>query len=461
MKRLLIFTFILSVFFCSCEKKPAVDTVLSIKGENYSITDFFKKVQKEQFADLPEEHKINKINKYAEQLLFERAAVESKDIVEEVENSDNFKEMKTKTMIQTLYKRVVLDSIISEDILKELYKKQPQANKKTFEKEKDNLEKMAMRQHRQELVKMAQTSLQSFRENFNFKINSQAIKNLTEAFSKKQAEMKNKGPNPMSVLENIELTDTLATMTGKIFKLDYIINIIKKFGMRGAPRDFTDIQQVTSFLDGTIVNREILTAESYRRKIDQDEEFLKTLEKQKKQLILNAFRHNNITAKAKVNDEDIEKYYNKNLEKEFMDLPKSEVIEINIKDEDMAKIVLKEALQTEDFAALAEQKTERNISKKGKLGYINEKQYGKIGQVAKDMEAGAVYNELIEYGSGFSIIKVTDKKEAQPKSLKSVSRKIKRTLETEKMKDIENNFINELKRKYKVKIYWNTFNIDK
>jgi len=234
---------------------------------------------------------------------------------------------------------------------------------------------------------------------------------------------------------------------------------MKQFSYFNPNRFLTFPQEFGQFLEAVLINS-VFYEQALNMKIDEDPEVVSTLADFKSKMLVREYENISIKDDIQVTDEEIANYYQKNTSEEFMSNPTFETREIYVNEKETAEKLLKRARAGEDFEALAAVNTERYKDKKGYLGFIHEKRYGAIGKTASMLEAGQLCSEPIKSGSGWSIIKVYDTKPAEPKELESVKNTIENTLKKEKTAKAKDKLLAELKRRFSVKIWWDTLNLE-
>ncbi len=153
-----------------------------------------------------------------------------------------------------------------------------------------------------------------------------------------------------------------------------------------------------------------------------------------------------------VSDEEIQKYYDENLDS----FKSATVSHILIKDEEKAKEIREKAVNGEDFATLAKENSEDTGTKDnggslGTVAYNTTSYVQEFTDAFKKLNEGEI-SDLVKSTYGYHIIKVTDIKQ---KTLDESKDSIKSTLENEKKNEIYTSSIEQWKKDYKVKTYEN------
>jgi peptidyl-prolyl cis-trans isomerase C len=215
---------------------------------------------------------------------------------------------------------------------------------------------------------------------------------------------------------------------------------------------FADASGKEKFLN-EIVNKELLYKEALKKGYDKNTEFNKKVEDFKKLTLVSEVFEKEIMAKAKVADQDIKDYYEKNKEA-FVAAKEIRASHILVKTEEEAQKVLARLKKGEKFDAVARSVSIDTASAKngGDLGYF------KKGQMVPEFERAAAGLKIgetslpVQTQFGFHIIKVTDKKTGPPIEFEKVRDLISQKLAGEKQKEAFDAYIAELKKTYKVEI---------
>ncbi|MCR1974158.1 peptidylprolyl isomerase [Clostridium sporogenes] len=166
---------------------------------------------------------------------------------------------------------------------------------------------------------------------------------------------------------------------------------------------------------------------------------------------------NEATKDVKVEDKDVNKYYNEN-QSMFTEKPNTmNVSHILVKTEDEAKKVKKRLDSKEDFAKVAKE-VSQDTGSKDKGGLLGDINYNDANfdptfmKAAIALKQGAVSNP-VHTQFGYHIIKINSKKEYPVKKFDAVKEDIKKELKMEKQKDAYTKKIEEWKKASKIKTY--------
>lgn len=215
---------------------------------------------------------------------------------------------------------------------------------------------------------------------------------------------------------------------------------------------FTAEQGKEKFLN-EIINKEMLHQEALKKGFDKAPDFQKKLEEFKKLTLITELFEKEIMAKAKVSDQELKDYYDKNKE-EFTPTTQIKASHILVKTEDEARKVLARLEKGEKFGDIAKAvSTDPGSAKNsGDLGYFSK------GQMVPEFEKAAASLKVgdtsvpVKTQFGYHIIKVTDKKKGAVIEFEKIRDMISQKLSGEKQKGAFEQYVAELKKNYKVEI---------
>ncbi len=206
------------------------------------------------------------------------------------------------------------------------------------------------------------------------------------------------------------------------------------------------------FLD-EIVKKEILYQEAVKKGIDKDPNFNRKVEEFKKLTLASALLEKEIMSKNKVTEQEVKDYYNKH-KSDFTTTSQIRASHILVKTEAEANKILARLKKGEKFEDIAKKESLDAASAKngGDLGFFSR------GQLVPEFEraaAGLKVGELsgpVKTPYGYHIIKVTDRKTGPVVEFDRVKDVIYQRLTGERQKEAFDNYINELRKGYKVEI---------
>ncbi len=215
---------------------------------------------------------------------------------------------------------------------------------------------------------------------------------------------------------------------------------------------FTDASGREKFLN-EIVNKELLYKEAIKKGFDKSPDFNRKMEEFKKLTLVSEVFEKEIMAKARVSDQEIRDYYDKNKDS-FVVATELRASHILVKTEEDARKVLERLKKGEKFEAIAKAVSLDTSSAKngGDVGFF------KKGQMVPEFERAAASLKVGEISMpvktqfGFHIIKLTDKKTGAPLEFEKVRDLISQKLSGEKQKEAFDAYITELKKTHTVDI---------
>ncbi|MDH4231075.1 MAG: peptidylprolyl isomerase [Nitrospirota bacterium] len=215
---------------------------------------------------------------------------------------------------------------------------------------------------------------------------------------------------------------------------------------------FADEQGKEKFLN-EVINKEILYQEALKKGLDKTPEYKRKLEEFRKLTLVSELFEKEIMSKAKVSDQEVKEYYEKNKE-DFAPTTQIRASHILVKTEDEAKKVLERLKKGEKFGDIARAVSIDKGSAKngGDLGPFSK------GQMVPEFERAAANLNVGEISMpvktqfGYHIIKVTDRKKGAVIEFEKIKDMISQRLSGEKQKEAFDQYLAELKKSYKVEI---------
>jgi peptidyl-prolyl cis-trans isomerase C len=190
--------------------------------------------------------------------------------------------------------------------------------------------------------------------------------------------------------------------------------------------------------------------EAKKRGLQNDKEVKEMVEEAQKKIMVSKLVRDEIETKVSVSDKEAEAYYNAH--KEEFNIPERwKASHILVKTEDEAKAVLADIAKGKSFEDEAKEKSQDTSAKKGgDLGYFTK------GQMVPEFEDAVVKLDvgqtsgIVKSQFGYHIIKLVDKKPAQPQEFKDASERIKNELLATKRRDAFDKIVAGLKARTKV-----------
>jgi peptidyl-prolyl cis-trans isomerase C len=159
------------------------------------------------------------------------------------------------------------------------------------------------------------------------------------------------------------------------------------------------------------VNRELLYAEALNKKFDKDPDLQKKFEDVKKELIINTYLQNQISVRIKVDDKEVEDFYNNN-PAEFRNREEVRISQIVVANESNAADILNELSIRRDFGELAQVHSidKASAEHNGDVGWFT---YKKLPEEIRDgvfkIGVGGV-SKPYKMPDGYEIYKITERK---------------------------------------------------
>lgn len=202
-----------------------------------------------------------------------------------------------------------------------------------------------------------------------------------------------------------------------------------------------------------LIKKELLYQEALKKGLDKDHEYKSRVEDFKKITLVGKLLEKEIEAKSNVTMEDVQNYYNKNKD-EFSEIKQIRMSQILVKTDDEAQKILDRLKKGETFATVAKSASiDTNSAKNGgDLGYLSLQQIAPdIRNTAMRLKVGEISNP-IKTPSGIHIIMITDKKLGKQAEFEKVKNAIFQRLTAQKQREAFDNYIENLKKNYKVEI---------
>lgn len=207
--------------------------------------------------------------------------------------------------------------------------------------------------------------------------------------------------------------------------------------------------------------------ERIRNKFKTPEEYKAAFEKEglsedkvrslvEKDMMIQAAFSDSVTAKAKVSDEEAKKYYEKNAAR-FKQPEGLKLRLISVKDEKKARDILAMLKSGDDFGEIAYNMSEDSYRvKSGDVGYMHKgRMLPEIEEAAFKLKIGGI-SDVINAENSWFIIKLEDKKPEHQMSFEEVRDKLKKDLEKERTKELNDKWIADLRAKAKIEVLLKT-----
>jgi len=160
-----------------------------------------------------------------------------------------------------------------------------------------------------------------------------------------------------------------------------------------------------------LVNRELLYAAALKLNLDKDAALLSKFEELKKELIVSSYLQNQLSAKLKVDDREVEGFYNAN-PAEFKKREEVRVSQIVVPDQAMVDEILEKLSIRRDFGDLAvnHSSEKESAARRGDVGWFTR---SRLPQEIRDslfrLGRGEV-SKPYKMAEGYEIYKITDRR---------------------------------------------------
>ena len=211
-------------------------------------------------------------------------------------------------------------------------------------------------------------------------------------------------------------------------------------------------EQKAKFLD-ELINEKLFLRQAYKSGVQRDKEVSELIKEAHNKIIVAKFIEEEINRNTKISDKDIEDFYSLH-KKEFIAPAKYKASHILVSTEQEASDVLRRLNNGEDFAAVAKEVSiDPSRTNGGDLGYFTE------GQMIPDFESACFKlevgqtSDIVKTQFGYHIIKLTDKKPPEAKTLDEVKDVIRRKiLDVKKMERLQD-IVKDLRSRARISVY--------
>lgn len=447
---------IISLIFIACDRGD--NTLIKINSHAVPVSRFYQSVHLSDLKALSDDQIRNKISDFAQEelMVFDAYKINLHKDKLFIEQMDYFKR---NALISEYLQRTVVDSIISESYLLHKYAglNQRFRDAHPYSMYRERLLEMALSDNRTVIQNALYDHMENTANQYSLLFNDSILAALSESYNDTFRVLYAKNHpdvSPLLVLGKIGDKRTVARTKTRSYSLPWLVEEVRirridvPFGLI-SPELFKNIFK-------TLIVEDIFYRSSLKNKYDRSSRFLSKLEEYQRSLLLSNYKSKMIYDVIDTNDDSIKTYYLRNQHTRYSTTSRAEIIEIFIRDSVKAVEILRAALHSKDFAALAKKNTERlhKQNRPGYLGIITAEQYGGIGKLAQLLKPGEVYNQLIRSGDGYSIIKSLAYFPPEPKPFESVKHIVIQDYSDERAAMISDSLISVLKLKYRTKIYF-------
>jgi parvulin-like peptidyl-prolyl isomerase len=250
----------------------------------------------------------------------------------------------------------------------------------------------------------------------------------------------------------------LAKYKGGEIVVDTFLNELGKMPPYQMPqiKDKESLEQIAYNLSLTT----LLAQDALKKKLDKSPEYKKALSDFKETKLSDYMRYGVIWKDIPVSDEEISKFYEEN-KLTYLEGAEVHLKEVLVRTKEEAEGIFSKVKSGADIGKLAQEKTLREYTKpaQGDMGFITRSRYPEIFDAAfalrKGQVGGPVHVIDPQYGEGYSVFKLMEKKEGRQKSLEEVKGLIRLRLQGEKKTKIFEDWLTQAKKNVPVKIYEN------
>lgn len=213
-----------------------------------------------------------------------------------------------------------------------------------------------------------------------------------------------------------------------------------------------DEKSKAEFLD-RLLERKMLFLEAKERGLYLKSSYIEKLESFTENILLNILWEE-ITSEVKVSDEEIRKYYSEHLD-EYKIPEKYKFVRIEVKEKSLAEEIFKRIKKGENPESLASKYSVAPDANRG--GIVENYTKGSYPKEYYDYVSKMKVNEMkvfeIKENKNFAIVKLLEKFPEKLRPIEEVKDMIERRILTDKQRGRWNEFIEELKNKYKPENY--------
>jgi len=219
----------------------------------------------------------------------------------------------------------------------------------------------------------------------------------------------------------------------------------------------------TKYLD-ELIEEKLITLAAYGQKLQDDAEISRQVKEYKDQLMLKELVKQEVDDKIKIEDADIQKYYDEHKE-DYVDPEKIVVTEVTLKDEEKAREILEQIKNGGDFTEIAKELDAKGESfgpgmgKEGKTNPFSTKSYSsakEFTEIAFNLKVGEV-SDLFTQPMGQEtyqmIIRKDEEMPSRQKELDEVKDNVKREVEREKKRARIEEWLDGMKKEMKFEIF--------
>ncbi len=201
-----------------------------------------------------------------------------------------------------------------------------------------------------------------------------------------------------------------------------------------------------------VINDSLLYQEALRTGTQKDPEVVKIVNEARKKIIIAKYLKDNVDGAVVINEEDIEDYYEQNKDK-YKTAEIMRVSHILLPTREEAEVILEQLNSGADFEAVARTKSvDPTAQKGGDVGYFPKGQLmPEFERACAALDVGEI-SGVVKTKLGYHIIKMTDRRQPQPRPLEQVSDNIQSSLRTEQKQKMFNELLRKLRKDTEIEI---------
>ncbi len=207
-----------------------------------------------------------------------------------------------------------------------------------------------------------------------------------------------------------------------------------------------------------IIKKELIYQDAIKKGIAKSPDVKRKIEEFRKITVITELFEKEIVSKAKVSDQEVRDFYDRN-KGEFVSAAQIKASHILVETEKEANKILARLEKGEKFQDIAKAVSidKATAENGGDLGYLSKGQMvPEFERAAFGLKAGET-SKPVKTQYGYHIIKVVDRKGGSVIEFERVSDMISQKLLGDKQKELFDNYVDKLKKQYKIEIYKDAF----
>lgn len=237
---------------------------------------------------------------------------------------------------------------------------------------------------------------------------------------------------------------TVATVDNHVITAQDVLNATNRLPKKIREKPLSEIYPK---IVNELINQHLIIKQAYKDKLDQQNEIVKILKKNKDQIIAKYWLNNFLTNKT--SEEKIQDFYKKYLEnfKSFKEFNASHIL---LKEKDEAFQMIKKLNIKSEFSKLAKSYSIGPSKKNGgNLGWFRSGQMVKeFEQAVLKLKKGSITKKPIKTKFGYHIIMLNDIRNSQPKKINDIKQQIVERIKQNSLSNLEK----KLRKNKKIKI---------